>query len=249
MRRKEEKDKLVQLKQRTSGRPLAPITLEQCLPLVRACSKEFAETCGVDAKYISHSWWVRGVAQILGNSGYSVMTDVRDHAFRNHLGNFLCAVKADFPPGIDVLACPNWSRYPLGGEDYGKDERYLPAFHAVRIFRGRMACSNKKEGWSDFFELHNSIGGPLTITVVGIDVFEGAEGYRQAADQFGYEMKRLGASYEVSTKQMNPGIFASITIFEPTEPFQILVASKIIESEAIKNPKYEGPRRPGRLSR
>jgi hypothetical protein len=228
---------------------LPPITLEQCVAVVRSCSEDFAEVCAVDAKYTSHSWWVRGIAQILSESGCSVMTDLRDHSFRNHLGNFCYAVKSDFPSGIDVLACQNWSHHQVGEEEYGKDEPYLPAFHAVRIFSGRKAYSEKKEDWAYFFELGNSIAGPLTMSIVGIDVFEGGEGYWVAADHFRREMERLRVTCDVSTKEMRPGVFASVTVLEPADPFQILVASKVMERGAIENPEYVASGRRLRTSR
>ncbi len=240
MRRKGNESKSPELQQRAV---LAPITLEQCLPVVRACSDDFAETCGLKAEHTSHSWWVRGIAQTLSNSGCSVLTDVRDHSFRSHLGNFFYAVQSEFPSGIDVLACPRWSRHELGEEEYGKDEPYLPAFHAVRIFRGRKVCSGKMEGWADFFEIGDSLRGPLTASIVGVDVFEGGEGYWETANRFRREMERLEISHEVSTKEMNSGILASVTVFEPADPFQILVASKVIERPAIDNPDYAGRRR------
>jgi hypothetical protein len=113
----------------------------------------------------------------------------------------------------------------------------------VRIFSGRKVYSDKEDGWADFFELGNSIRGPLTMSIVGIDVFEGGEGYWHAADRFKRKMKRVGVAYEVSTKEMRPGIGASVTVLEPADPFQILVASKILKRTAIENSEYSGPRR------
>lgn len=153
----------------------------------------------------------------------SLITDVGDN-FRHALGNFYCAVRSDFETGIDVLACTRrWSgRYNLGEEDYGRDEPYLPAFHAVKV------VSNIREGWTDFFEISNAIDGPLTISLVGINVF-GAEEKWHAANSFKRKMQRLRFEYAVSTAEIS-GI-----LFERVEPFQILVASKVLRRPAIIN--------------
>ena len=59
------------------------------------------------------------------------------------------------------------------------------------------------------------------------------------AERFQKAMKKIGVSYELSTKFMMPGIFASITIFERFEPFQLLIASKSWARLALTNRVYK----------
>ncbi|WP_155795212.1 hypothetical protein [Bradyrhizobium japonicum] len=157
------------------------------------------------------------------------MTDVKGKTFRHSLGNFYFAVRSGFDPGIDVLACKDWSRHELDHEEYGQDEELLPAFHAVRVI------SNEMSDWSDFFNIEASVDGPLTLTVVAINVFAGGEGYWQAASNFEKQMTDMKLPYAISTKATHPGILAPMTVVEPMEPFQILIASKTLQRPALKN--------------
>ncbi|MCK1333282.1 hypothetical protein IVB57_34365 [Bradyrhizobium sp. CW9] len=133
--------------------------------------------------------------------------------------------------GIDLLACEKWSRRVLGHEDYGQDEEFLPAFHVVKVI-----C-NQSSGWREFFDVANIVRGPLTVTVIGINVFAGGEGSYLAANKFESEMTDLGLAHAVSTKFMIPGLLAPVTVLEPLEPFQLLISSQRFERPPVRNPE------------
>lgn len=214
---------------RTDIAPLPALELRQVMKMVQSAAKDFEECCNVAPRYTSISWWIRGIARLLADDGLSVMTDVKGKTFRHSLGNFYFAVRSGFDPGIDVLACKDWSRHELDHEEYGQDEELLPAFHAVRVI------SNEMSDWSDFFNIEASVDGPLTLTVVAINVFAGGEGYWQAASNFEKQMTDMKLPYAISTKATHPGILAPMTVVEPMEPFQILIASKTLQRPALKN--------------
>ncbi|MDI3561149.1 hypothetical protein [Bradyrhizobium sp. Arg816] len=132
--------------------------------------------------------------------------------------------------GVDILACEKWSCRDLGHEEYGQDEEFLPAFHVVKI-----VC-NQMSGWGEFFDVANVVSGPLTVTVIGINVFAGGEGYYQAAKRFESEMTDLDLPHALSTKIMSPGLLASVTTVEPLEPFQLLISSQRFQRSPLRNP-------------
>ena len=91
-------------------------------------------------------------------------------------------------------------------------------------------------GWREFFDIANVVDGPLTVTVIGINVFAGGEGYFQAAKKFEREMIDLELPHAISTKYMTPGLLASVTVLEPLEPFQLLISSQRLERSVLRNP-------------
>ena len=210
--------------------PLPALTIEQVVEVVSDTAKHFEETCNVAASYTSRSWWIMGLARLLADQGLDVVTDVKNRMLRHPFGNFYFAVRSDFVMGIDVLACEKWSRRGLGDERYGQDEEFLPAFHVVKVF-----C-NQSSGWCEFFDVANVVSGPLTVTVIGINVFAGGEGSYQAAKKFEAEMTDLGSAHAISTKFMSPGVLAPVTVLEPLDPFQLLISSQRFERSPVRNP-------------
>ncbi|MET4753955.1 hypothetical protein, partial [Bradyrhizobium sp. RT11b] len=193
-------------KRRQSVAPLPGLTIEQVVEVVGNTAKQFEETCNVAASYTSRSWWITGLARLLADQGLDVVTDVSNQTFRHPVGNFYVAVRSDFVMGIDLLACEKWSRCDLGHEEYGQDEEFLPAFHVVKI-----VC-NQLSGWREFFDVANVVSGPLTVTVIGINVFAGGESYYQAAKKFESEMADLESFVKNWRRRPAQAVFRAGTV-------------------------------------
>jgi hypothetical protein len=230
-------------KRRDSIKPIEPLTKEKLLKALPPTAKEFSESCHLPQKYTSKSWWVSAIGRFLGEEGHRVMTDVS--AANRDLGLFYYAVKPDFKETIDVIACPKWSERDITvADEYGDDEPFLPPFLAVQILTNIGPERQKAfDLSSNFFEIGNATKGPLTASLICINS-SSAESHRYSLQHFKQAMQKLRLrTYDVSTQIMSPGIFAHQTLFEPFEPFQLLIASKKWSRSAVSNPAYKVPPR------
>ncbi len=147
------------------------------------------------------------------------------------LGNFHQLIRRPFEPPIDVLACAPWGRLDLSDEDYGTDEEFLPPFYLLKLLFDR------RDAWVFPEAVANDIKGPLTVTVISVNLL-GAEGSFHAARDFERRMKEKNVAHHVSTQFFIPGILAAVTSAEPTEPHQVLIASQTFEREPVPNAEY-----------
>lgn len=218
-------------------KPIVALSSQDCFEAVRVAAEKFAETTNSLPRFASRSWFLNEFARLLGQIDKKPGREARpalqvatELGF-TYLGNFHHLIDSPSDPPIDLLACPPWSHLKLDDEEYGTDQRFLPPFYVIRL------QFNQEDKWDFPEDIAEKIAGPLTVTMININVF-GPERAFHAARGFERHMKKQNISHGISTQFLIPGILAAVTSVESTDPHQVLVASQTYDRDPVPNTEF-----------